>query len=95
VSNYDAEADALANRVATLEHELAKADRRTAERERVIATQRELIVKLREGLTDSLAMYDEAPGGPEWSGCFCPSSRHTNECHLSRIAALRKLTEAP
>jgi predicted nucleic acid-binding Zn-ribbon protein len=82
VSNYDAEADALADRIATLEHELAKADRRTAEQERVIASQHELIVKLREALDEALArweVHDERYG----------------RMHRDCIARLRKFTEAP
>jgi predicted nucleic acid-binding Zn-ribbon protein len=79
MSNYDAEADALADRIATLEHELAKADRRTAEQERVIAKQSELIGKLREALDEALDMVsiEAVDTKPNW------------------IAELRALTEAP
>lgn len=113
---------AAEQRLTALEHELAKADRRTAEQERIIASYRtanrmladvvgehpgsasEMVgcveVKLRalrDALTEALELYDEKPGHSEWGGCLCPSNGwgHAQDCHLKRIAELRKLAAAP
>jgi predicted nucleic acid-binding Zn-ribbon protein len=86
VSNYDAEADHYAERVATLERELEKADRRTAEQEGIIAKQREKIEALREALAEAL---------DEWASWY-EDQRHSGQpLENPRIVELRKLTEAP
>lgn len=62
----DTERDA---RIATLEHELAKADRRTAEQERIMAAMREKLERRREvptGAVASSVMALERPDAPSW-----------------------------
>lgn len=71
-------------RIAALEHELAKVDRRSAEQERIITAYREdVVAKLRAALTEAL----DAWAG--WAG------RNITDEQRARIAELRKLTEAP
>lgn len=49
---------------------------------------RVLIAKLRAALAEAINLYDEKPGGDEWSGCLCPSLCHLDDCQRTRIAAL-------
>lgn len=57
--------------IEALDHELAKADRRTAEQERIIGKQREIIANLRRALSaalDELVMHmDDSVGTSERS----------------------------
>jgi hypothetical protein len=84
---------AIADKHATLEHELAKADRQTAEQEHIIARRGEKLEAMRAALADALVLYDEKPSHGEWGGCLCPSRGHLEDCHRMRISKLRKLLD--
>jgi len=72
----------------TLAHELAKADRRTAEQEQIIAKQREKLERLREALTAAL---------DGWQSLVETTTQHahwSDDDDGKRIVELRKLIDS-